>query len=183
MLTYVPLFPHNSSFNWFNSILHPQGIFCAHLLVCECIFELHIHTLLYILLPNLLCVCWSSSSSSECIDSRVKDPFVPSTIPSCVYIGTADGGHFDGDQTFTLICKVRPRFVGSYSLVCEACECWWFCWWMYWCSVFMAVDAVQHIATIEEIKTPWSRCFWCRHPALGKCEGQECWQINSNGEF
>ena len=56
-------------------------------------------------------------------DIRVKDPFVPSTIPSCVCIETADGGHSDGDQTFTLICKVSPRLVGSYSFVCELCEC------------------------------------------------------------
>lgn len=40
-----------------------------------------------------------------------------------VCIETADGGHSDGDQTFTLICKVSPRLVGSYSFVCELCEC------------------------------------------------------------
>lgn len=99
-------------------------MFYAHLLVCECIVKLHIHSLLYFLLPILfMCMLKLFKFLRECIDIRVKDPFVPSTIPSCVYIGTPDGGHFDGDQTFTLICKVSPRLVGSYSFVCEACEC------------------------------------------------------------
>lgn len=84
---------------------------------------LNIHCLLYFLLPILFMCMLKLFKFLRVYDIRVKDPFVPSTIPSCVYFGTADGGHFDDEQTFTLICKVSPRLVGSYSSVCELCEC------------------------------------------------------------